>query len=247
MMLFGLFAGVVADRVERRRLIVVANSCRVAVLAGLVATIATGEVEHRPGARRDLRPRGGRDLRRHQHRHAAADARRQARPRHRERPDHRRDGHAQPARRAADRGAAVRAGPRAALRHPDRVCRGQHPAGAADPASGARRGQDRTEVDPQGRPRGSGLGLAPRRRAHAGADDRHLQRDVRRGLVGPRALLDRAAPPGSSGVRAAHLGSGLRRHRRHVRLRLAGAPRQPGHDAEGRVDHRDVHPPRARR
>ena len=44
MMLFGLFAGVVADRVERRRLIVVANSCRVAVLAGLVATIATGEV-----------------------------------------------------------------------------------------------------------------------------------------------------------------------------------------------------------
>ena len=44
MMLFGLFAGVVADRVERRRLIVVANSCRVAVLAGLVATIATGQV-----------------------------------------------------------------------------------------------------------------------------------------------------------------------------------------------------------
>ena len=44
MMLFGLFAGVVADRVERRRLIVLASSCRVAVLAGLVATIATGEV-----------------------------------------------------------------------------------------------------------------------------------------------------------------------------------------------------------
>jgi predicted MFS family arabinose efflux permease len=43
-MLFGLFAGVVADRVERRRLIVVANASRVAVLGVLVETIATGQV-----------------------------------------------------------------------------------------------------------------------------------------------------------------------------------------------------------
>lgn len=42
--LFGLFAGVVADRVERRRLIATANSCRVAVLLVLAGTIATGAV-----------------------------------------------------------------------------------------------------------------------------------------------------------------------------------------------------------
>ncbi len=42
--LFGLFAGVVADRVERRRLIVVANASRVAVLGVLAATIVSGEV-----------------------------------------------------------------------------------------------------------------------------------------------------------------------------------------------------------
>ncbi|MCW2847832.1 MAG: major facilitator superfamily 1 [Marmoricola sp.] len=42
--LFGLFAGAVADRVDRRRLIVVANAARVGVLGALVTTIVTGEV-----------------------------------------------------------------------------------------------------------------------------------------------------------------------------------------------------------
>ena len=43
-MLFGLFAGVVSDRVERRRLVAVADLCRVAVLGVLVGTIVTDEV-----------------------------------------------------------------------------------------------------------------------------------------------------------------------------------------------------------
>ena len=43
-LVFGLFAGVVADRVNRKVLIAVANSCRVAVLVVLVGTIVTGEV-----------------------------------------------------------------------------------------------------------------------------------------------------------------------------------------------------------
>ena len=43
-LLFGLFAGVVADRVDRRRLVAVADLCRVAVVAVLVGTIVTGEV-----------------------------------------------------------------------------------------------------------------------------------------------------------------------------------------------------------
>jgi MFS family permease len=42
--LFSLPAGVVADRVDRRRLIVVANLARVVVLALLVTTIVTGQV-----------------------------------------------------------------------------------------------------------------------------------------------------------------------------------------------------------
>lgn len=42
--LFGLFAGVVADRVERRRLIAVANASRVAVLLVLAGTIVSGTV-----------------------------------------------------------------------------------------------------------------------------------------------------------------------------------------------------------
>ena len=43
-LLFGLFAGVVADRVDRRRLVALADGSRVVVLAGLVVMIATGEV-----------------------------------------------------------------------------------------------------------------------------------------------------------------------------------------------------------
>jgi MFS family permease len=43
-LLFGLFAGVVADRLDRRRMVAVADLCRVAVVAVLVATIVTGEV-----------------------------------------------------------------------------------------------------------------------------------------------------------------------------------------------------------
>ncbi len=43
-LLFGLFAGVVADRVDRRRLVAIADLCRVAVVALLVGTILSGEV-----------------------------------------------------------------------------------------------------------------------------------------------------------------------------------------------------------
>jgi MFS family permease len=43
-LLFGLFAGVVADRVDRRRLVAVADLCRVCVIAVLVGTVVSGEV-----------------------------------------------------------------------------------------------------------------------------------------------------------------------------------------------------------
>ena len=43
-LLFGLFAGVVADRVDRRRLVAVADLCRVVVVAVLVGTVAANEV-----------------------------------------------------------------------------------------------------------------------------------------------------------------------------------------------------------
>ena len=44
-LVFGLFAGVIADRVDRLVLIAVADSCRVAVLAVLVTTVVTGQVD----------------------------------------------------------------------------------------------------------------------------------------------------------------------------------------------------------
>ncbi len=43
-LLFGLFAGVVADRVDRRRLVALADLCRAAVVAVLVVTVVTDEV-----------------------------------------------------------------------------------------------------------------------------------------------------------------------------------------------------------
>jgi predicted MFS family arabinose efflux permease len=44
-LIFGLFAGVVADRVNRKTLITIANGCRVVVLVVLVSTIVTGQVD----------------------------------------------------------------------------------------------------------------------------------------------------------------------------------------------------------
>lgn len=43
-LLFGLYAGVVADRLNRRVIMVVSGLLRAAILAGLVASILTGEV-----------------------------------------------------------------------------------------------------------------------------------------------------------------------------------------------------------
>src|SRR5690349_6694085 len=43
-LLFGLHAGAIADRVDRKRLVVASDLCRVAVLGGLCATIVTGWV-----------------------------------------------------------------------------------------------------------------------------------------------------------------------------------------------------------
>ncbi|GAA3806328.1 MFS transporter [Nocardioides panacisoli] len=44
-LLFGLHAGAIADRLDRKRLVVASDLCRVAVLAGLCATIVTGWVD----------------------------------------------------------------------------------------------------------------------------------------------------------------------------------------------------------
>jgi len=44
MLLFGILGGVIADRADRKRMVIVANACRAVVLAVLVATIVTGTV-----------------------------------------------------------------------------------------------------------------------------------------------------------------------------------------------------------
>ena len=43
-LVFGLFAGVVADRVDRRRMVAIADLCRIVVLMLLVGTVVSGEV-----------------------------------------------------------------------------------------------------------------------------------------------------------------------------------------------------------
>lgn len=43
-LLFGLYAGVLSDRLDRRRIVLVANVCRVAVLVALSVTLLTGTV-----------------------------------------------------------------------------------------------------------------------------------------------------------------------------------------------------------
>lgn len=43
-LVFGLYAGVLSDRLDRRRLVIVADGARAVILAGLVATMVTGHV-----------------------------------------------------------------------------------------------------------------------------------------------------------------------------------------------------------
>src|SRR6185503_17610676 len=43
-MVFGLYAGVLSDRLDRRRIVIAADGIRVLALAGLVVTMITGTV-----------------------------------------------------------------------------------------------------------------------------------------------------------------------------------------------------------
>ncbi len=43
-LVFGLYAGALSDRLDRRRLVIVADGSRVLILAGLIATMATGTI-----------------------------------------------------------------------------------------------------------------------------------------------------------------------------------------------------------
>ena len=108
-LLFGLYAGALADRLDRRLIVfavdllpgrwcwsllavtIVTGVVSIAVVLGAMFLLGTAEVFADTTTE-----------------HAAADAGRQARPRHRQRPDHGRVHHRQPARRAADRRGAVR-------------------------------------------------------------------------------------------------------------------------------------------
>jgi MFS family permease len=44
-LLFSLYAGILSDRLDRRRIVMVANALRVLVLAGLVTLVVTGQIE----------------------------------------------------------------------------------------------------------------------------------------------------------------------------------------------------------
>ncbi len=74
-LLFGLFAGALSDRLDRRRLVVTVDLLRAAILAGIAASIVTDTVSIGRRAGRAVRARHGRDVRRQRLADAAADAR----------------------------------------------------------------------------------------------------------------------------------------------------------------------------
>ena len=109
-LLFGLFAGVVADRVDRRRLVALADLCRVVVVAVLVGTVVTNEVNIALVLAAVFLLGVGETF---------ADTTTSTllpmivakrRPRHRQRPADHRHRHVQPARRTTGRCPALRAG-----------------------------------------------------------------------------------------------------------------------------------------
>ena len=189
---FGLFAGVVADRVDRRRLVAVANACRVVVLVVLVLTIVTGEVNIALVLGAMFLLGTGGDVRGHHHPDADADDRAPSPTSASATPGSwpaSSPSTSSPARRSGRCSSGwagrSRSSPRA-------VCVAVSILLVLrDPAARARaRPQPRSELDPPGHRRGTALGVAPRRRTHPGAHHRHLQRHLRRRLVGARPLLD---------------------------------------------------------
>jgi MFS family permease len=84
----------------------------------------------------------------------------------------------------------------------------------------------RREVEPghvrRGHRRGVELALAPRGHAHPRADHRPVQRDVRSRLVGPRSLRHAAARTRRRRVRSGHNGRRVRGVARHRHLRHFG-------------------------
>ena len=105
---FGLFAGAIADRLDRRLIVITVDLLRAVVLALLAASVLTDTVSIWLVLRRDVPARHRRGVRRQHAEHVPADARAPRRPRDRQRPAAGRLHHDQPARRAADRGRALR-------------------------------------------------------------------------------------------------------------------------------------------
>ena len=193
--IFGLFAGAIADRLDRRLIVVTVNLLRAVVLALLAASVLTDTVSiwlvlvamfllgtaevfadntlstflpmlvHRD----DLGDRATPGCRSGSSRSTSSPGRRSA-------PRSSRSGMAWP---FAAQAVLVRPGGAPAR---------QGRAAAARP--GRRRGAD---PDPARHRRGHPLDLAPPRGPHPDPDDPDVQRDLRRGLVGAGPLRDRAA------------------------------------------------------
>lgn len=198
---------------------------------------------HRPGARGPLPHRHRRDVRGQHDQHPGADARRASRPRGRQRPRTGRVHRHEPAGRAADRRGAVRLRAVLAGRRRRGAHRRGHGADLACASPGTRARGRRAPAHLGGRRRGRALGAAPRRGPHAGADDPHLQRDVRGRVVGAGALRARAPGPRGGGVRTDHHGGGAGRPRGRAGVRLADQARHPREPHAHRPGHRDPHPP----
>ena len=191
-LLFGLYAGVLADRVDRRLIVVAVDLARAGVLAVLTAMLVTGHVNITVvlvtmfllGTAETFADTTTGTL--------LPMVVAKARPGHRQRPADGRLADDEPAGRAGGRGRAVR---------------GRH--GVAVPGAGgaasrwARCWSSRMVLPPLGRPagaqprrprhrRGFPVDVGQRRRPHADPGHRHVQRHLRRGLVGAGPLRDRS-------------------------------------------------------
>ena len=231
MLLFGIPGGAVADRVDRKRMVVWANLARAAVLARPRRDDRQRQRQHRDRPRRAVRARHGGDVRRQRQQHARARPRREGRPGHRERPDAGRLRPDEPARRAADRRVPVRGRRRAAVRDERDLLRARRGADLA--GRGQHAGPDRRADEPSGGPRrGRPLAAPPPADADARGDDLPVQRHVRRRVGRARPLRRRAPRPGPRRVRVADDGRrGRRDHRDRVVRGARAAVRARGHHA----------------
>ena len=200
--------------------------------------------QHLAGHGGDVPGRAGRGLRGLRDRHAAADAGRQARPRHRQRPHPGRLPHRQPARRAGARRGDLRGRHGAAVHDPDRLRRPRRRPGLPHRYAAGRGARARRDPRPPGHRRGRALAGRQQAGAHPRPGDRGLQHHLGRPVVGAGAVVAGAGRDGRGRLRPAHHRVGARRAAGDGGVRAGREAGPAGHPDAHRAGVRGGLPPR---